>query len=141
MQPQIEKTLSPNDVGETGTHQAGILVPKQPEILGLFPALGSSTKNPRSPVVMVDPSGRTWRFEFIYYNNAFFGGTRNEYRLTGMTDFLRSHKLTAGDRLVFQKVSDFIKIDIYRARAVAEPSGKRSRLTLRGSWRVISVKR
>ena len=33
----IEKTLSKNDTGETGGHQAGILVPKEPDILGFFP--------------------------------------------------------------------------------------------------------
>src|SRR5215469_7482404 len=44
---QIRKTLSANDVGSTGAHQAGILIPKDPKILAFFPTLDASTKNPR----------------------------------------------------------------------------------------------
>ena len=33
----ISKILSANDIGATGGHQAGILIPKDPRILGFFP--------------------------------------------------------------------------------------------------------
>lgn len=41
---QIRKTLSANDVGATGAHQAGILIPKNPKILAFFPSLDKSVK-------------------------------------------------------------------------------------------------
>ena len=88
---QITKTLSANDVGETGGHQAGILVPKEREILSFFPSLNPRDKNPRVTLVFREPDGITrWDFNFIYYNNRFFGGTRNEYRLTCMTKYFRA---------------------------------------------------
>ena len=94
----ISKTLSPNDVGDTGAHQAGMHIPKQEEILSFFPALDTATKNPRCIMRFVDDAGSIWKFAFIYYNNKFFGGTRNEYRLTRMTPFINEHQLRAGLR-------------------------------------------
>lgn len=101
----IEKILSSNDVGQTGGHQAGILVPKNPLILAFFPNLDASAKNPRIIINMLDDLGNDWTFRFIYYNNRFFGGTRNEYRLTGMTTYFKQFNLKAGDTLVFRNLS------------------------------------
>lgn len=99
----IEKILSANDTGETGGHQAGILVPKDSDILSFFPALDPTVKNPRAVLDMTDETGREWVFTFIYYNNRFFGGTRNEYRLTGMTAFFREFDLKAGDKVIMRR--------------------------------------
>ncbi len=98
----ITKILSKNDTGETGAHQAGILVPKPTEILSFFPELNASLKNPRHNITFIDGSGSRWQFSFIYYNNKFFGGTRNEYRLTRMTPFIKSHNLVSGDALTLE---------------------------------------
>ena len=89
----ITKELSRNDTGETGGHQAGMLIPRDPEILLFFPKLDPKEYNPRHRLVFRDPLGSKWTFSFIYYNNRFFGGTRNEYRLTCMTPFIRAHNL------------------------------------------------
>lgn len=100
----ISKLLSTNDVGGNGTHQAGILVPKgDAAILSFFPELDAKQKNPRATISMTDGTGRSWAFNYIYYNNRFFGGTRNEYRLTGMTKFLREVGAREGDTLVFSR--------------------------------------
>lgn len=105
MSTWIEKTLSANDTGETGGHQAGILVPKLPEILGFFPYLDPGIKNPRSILDMVDDIGHEWTFNYIYYNNKLSGGTRNEYRITGMTKFFHEFDIRAGCTLIFKKIS------------------------------------
>ncbi len=42
---RITKVLSANDTGETGGHQAGMLVPKEGRILAFFPSLDPSEKN------------------------------------------------------------------------------------------------
>ena len=99
----ISKILSANDTGETGSHQAGILVPKKSEILTFFPTLDYSRKNPRHHLVFYDESDARWEFAYIFYNNMLFGGTRNEYRLTRMTPFLRQNGLNAGDELILEQ--------------------------------------
>jgi hypothetical protein len=84
------------------------------------------TKNPRKELIFTDEDGDKWQFFFIYYNNKYFGGTRNEYRLTCMTPYFKKKKLRKGDRVEFFKdgnkymissrftdknpISDFIKL-------------------------------
>jgi hypothetical protein len=132
----ITKELTANDTGETGTHQAGILVPKNPEILNFFPALAASTKNPRHEIQFIDPSGQRWRFNFVYYNNKFFGGTRNEYRLTCMTKYLRSHNLKAGDQIILSREEDSrYVVKFKRRRATTTSEGP---LRLGSTWKVVT---
>ena len=99
----IIKILSANDIGDTNAHQAGILIPRQKEILAFFPSLDSKLKNPRAEITFTYDSKEKWKFNYIYYNNKFFGGTRNEYRLTGMTKFLKSKNLKVSDKVIFFK--------------------------------------
>ncbi len=132
----IEKVLSANDTGETGGHQAGICVPKASNILSFFPLLNAKLKNPRELLDVTDDSGRVWVFAFIYYNNRFFGGTRNEYRLTGMTAFLRDYNLKAGDKIVLLRESARI-IRITFKRASDRGVGKVLKLST--VWKVINA--
>jgi hypothetical protein len=130
----IEKILSANDTGETGGHQAGILVPKDPRILGFFPRLNPTLRNPRTVLDMHDDTGREWTFHFIYYNNRFFGGTRNEYRLTGMTAFFREFNLRVGDAVLFRRISpNHLNVSYRRTRV------KSKVLKLTGAWKVIEA--
>jgi hypothetical protein len=134
----ITKLLSLNDTGETGGHQAGILVPKQKDILGFFPVLDTSTKNPRQTLVFTERSqSQRWEFEFIYYNNKFFDGTRNEFRLTGMTRYFRENNLKAGDTLIFSRDENGKRWLEHKRRSEPETSG--SRIKLGSSWKVISI--
>lgn len=136
----IRKVLSQNDTGENGTHQAGMLIPKDEKILGFFPSLQKDMKNPRCSLVFTDTDGITkWRFEFIYYNNKFFGGTRNEYRLTGMTAYIRSMKLEAGDAIELTKDENGrLYIVGSRKRKQEETDGV---LNLSTAWKVIKIPR
>jgi hypothetical protein len=93
----IAKILSANDVGSTKSHQAGILIPKNEEILSFFPQLDKALKNPRKEMNVWDNDGNFFQFYFIYYNNKFFGGTRNEYRLTCISKYIKKHGLRQGD--------------------------------------------
>lgn len=134
----ISKILSPNDTGETGSHQAGMLIPKKKEILSFFPSMGTDTKNPRVRLRFTDPSGVEWDFTFIYYNNRFFDGTRNEYRLTGMTSFIRTNNLRAGDTIILQRLEDGRYLIRYeRAKSTNKSIG--NVLRLGSSWKVIKV--
>lgn len=137
MRPQaISKLLSANDTGETGAHQAGILVPKEPTILRFFPQLNSGEHNPRSHLIFYDQEGERWEFAFIYYNNVFFGGTRNEYRLTRMTPFFRLNGLHAGDELILERTEQGKRLVRYQ-RARQARRDENGVLRLGGYWKVI----
>ena len=130
----IEKTLSANDTGETGGHQAGLCVPKDADILAFFPTLDPGIKNPRAPIDVVDETGHEWTFSFIYYNNRFFGGTRNEYRLTCMTPYFKEFNLKAGDTILLRRKSRHnLRITFKRA------TPKSGVLRLSSSWKVIET--
>ena len=142
----ITKVLSLNDTGETGGHQAGILVPKNSEVLTFFPDLGCEEKNPRVSMYFTDESGKIWKLNFIYYNNKFFDakGTRNEYRLTGMTAYFRTKGLKAGDSITLTHLEDgsdiirYHRVDNPQVEIVTDASGKiKKKLTLGTNWRVI----
>lgn len=133
----IKKELSANDSGETGTHQAGILVPKEPAILSFFPPLDKSVKNPRHSLVFRDDGAERWTFEFIYYNNRFFGGTRNEYRLTCMTNYLRSNNLKAGDEVLLSRDDEGrYSVSFKRKKQAVLENGK---LKLGGTWKIVDL--
>ena len=134
----ITKTLSRNDTGQTGGHQAGILVPKDSSILAFFPELESSQKNPRHILTFTDDLGEKWSFAFIYYNNAFFNGTRNEYRLTRMTPFIHNHNLKAGDILTLHRSPDGRYTINYRRREHKERL-QDGTLKLGTTWKVIPI--
>lgn len=78
------KRLSANDTGATGGHQVGIYIPSG-IVAELFPSIDhTSEKNPSvllratySSHECVDSEVRA-----IYYNNKYFGQTRNEKRIT-----------------------------------------------------------
>lgn len=140
MSKRISKKLSPNDVGTTGGHQAGILVPKANEILSFFPELDAGSKNPRLTLVVRELNdGTRWEFNFIYYNNAFFGGTRNEYRLTCMTKYLRAIDAKEGDELLFSKDDNgSIFIECIRNNINQVGLNNEGVLVLGGGWKIIN---
>ena len=96
----FQKTLSANDVGSTGGHQAGVHIPKiETELLSFLPQLEPRIKNPSAWLTCVGSDGVTHRFRFVYYNNKLHDerGTRNEYRITHMTAWFRDSGAKAGD--------------------------------------------
>jgi hypothetical protein len=140
MLKSISKKLSANDIGLTGGHQAGILVPKDPAILGFFPKLDAGIKNPRVSLTVRELGDDTrWQFNFIYYNNRLFGGTRNEYRLTCMTKYLCAVSAKVDDDLVFQMDEDG-SIFVHCDRSNNESTGMNDSgiLVLGGGWKVIN---
>jgi hypothetical protein len=140
MNSTVEKILSANDTGETGTHQAGLLIPKSPIVLQFFPKLDPSVKNPRRVMDFLDAAGEEWTFNFIYYNNRLFGGTRNEYRLTCLTEFIRRYTLKENDTVIFKKNGVSYKVDYRRKdQPVKNLSDGSKMLKLSGNWRVIDT--
>ena len=136
----FEKTLTANDTGETGGHQAGMHIPKShTELLAFLPHLDPKQKNPDAWLQLTDDSGMTWRFRYIYYNNKHHddGGTRDEYRITHMTKFFRAVGATEGDVLALagSPGTSRYSISVRKAGQGRLPqSGKPARIHLKG-WR------
>lgn len=113
------KTLSANDVGTTGGHMGGILVPKgDGELLAFLPPLNASTLNPSAWIDCETPAGSALRLRFVYYNNRLHtpGGTRNEYRITYLTKFLRDARAKEGDLFEITKEDGSL---VYRIRVIS----------------------
>ena len=135
----IAKHLSANDTGDTGGHQAGILIPRTPSLLAFFPRVDGNLLNPRHSLVFHDDEGGRWEFSFIYYNNARFGGTRNEYRLTRMTAYLRNNGLKPGDEIILSRDKDTSKLSIRYRRASRLAFTSTGALKLGTAWREIKL--
>lgn len=138
----VAKTLTANDAGETCSHQAGLHIPKDKRILSFFPALDSSARNPRVFILFADDSGQMWEFAFIYYNNQFFGGTRNEYRLTRMTRFIRESGLASGDEVTLHRNAKGVYSISYRRATMPkakEPGPRNLTLQLGSGWKIINI--
>lgn len=130
------KILSANDTGESGGHQAGILVPKgDADLRAFLPDLGNAEKNPRAWIECTDPEGKKWDFCYIYYNNKHHdqGGTRNEYRITHMTGYLRSYGAMQGDKIFISGEPRSGSYSIYVEKKSAEINNH-VRVVLKG-WR------
>ena len=138
----ISKILSANDSGETGGHQAGLLIPRQERILSFFPQLDASRLNPRAHLQFEDETGCFWEFAFIYYNNRFFGGTRNEYRLTRMTRYIREAGLVTGDEVRMHRRASGEYSSSYKRRDEQKASVNEAGETvirLGAGWKVIEI--
>lgn len=138
----FRKILSANDVGNTGGHQAGILIPRsEAELLSLLPVLDPAIKNPDAWIECEDESGVRRKFRFVYYNNKLHdeGGTRNEYRLTHITKYFQEHGADEGEALGISKND---ASETYRIRIVREALPARDddvsdvfRIKIKSTWR------
>lgn len=141
---RFAKSLSANDVGTTGSHMAGVLVPKSDrELLNFFPPLDASTINPSAWIDCRMPDGSPLRLRFVYYNNRLHipGGTRNEYRITYLTKFLRDVGAKEGDLFEIAK-EDGSSIYAIRVTSMSgtEPADDHDgpiRIKLRTGWREV----
>jgi hypothetical protein len=136
------KTLSANDVGATGGHQGGILIPKsEAELLSFLPPLDPAIKNPDAWIECVDEVGVKRSFRFVYYNNKLHDekGTRNEYRITYMTRYFRDVGALEGETLEISKHKDSAIYAIRVLRPVEEPAEQEKeqsvRIKITSSWR------
>lgn len=115
----FSKTLSANDVGTTGGHMGGILVPRgDGQLLAFLPPLDSRVMNPSAWIDCDTADGQVLRLRFVYYNNRLHApnGTRNEYRITYLTKFLRDANAKEGDAFEISKEDDQ---DRYRIRVIS----------------------
>lgn len=130
----FRKTLSANDTGQTKSHQAGMLIPKgDQEFRDFLGLLNPNVKNPRRTILCLDENGDELQLQYIYYNNKLHDdrGTRNEYRLTCLTAYLRRNEARAGDEIEISKTEDE---SVYRILFLSQPQTLPTKIILRG-WR------
>ncbi|WP_060498463.1 MULTISPECIES: EcoRII N-terminal effector-binding domain-containing protein [Pseudomonas] len=138
----FSKRLSANDVGSTGGHQGGILVPRtEGELLTFLPPLDPAVKNPDAWIECEDETGTVRKFRFVYYNNKLHddGGTRNEYRITYMTKYFREVGAREGEELEISKsgTSSIYKIRVVRTIAPVDNQEESDgvRIKIKSAWR------
>lgn len=135
---KVYKVLSRNDTGETHSHQSGISIPKKVVRAGILPALGTDSLNPRIELTFYDCNQKKWVFQYIYYNDIFFGKepskSHNEYRLTCVLEFLREFDVKAGDSIWISLDDNGIRrIGIQKQNPENEPR-KVKKIVLCGGW-------
>jgi hypothetical protein len=132
--PTLQKILTANDVGLTGSHQAGIHVPHG--LAWFFPALDQSRLNPDAWLEVVGDTGEhQWRW--IYYNNGVVAdGTRNEFRLTRTAAFLRDSGAREGDVLELVHRAG----PAYEARIRTHAQAGILDVSTAGPWRTVSMR-
>ncbi len=138
----FRKPLSSNDVGTTGGHQGGILIPKsEKELLKILPPLDAGVKNPDAWIMCTDDAGHRLRFRFVYYNNKLHDerGTRNEYRITHMTGWFRDVGAREGDEFEISRAENSSEYGIglrQRSRGNETENDEVVRIKLTG-WRKV----
>jgi len=142
MKKTFRKTLSANDVGSTGAHQAGILVPKTDvELMTFLPHLDQGIKNPDAWIKCLDEGGNIRKFRYIYYNNKLHDpkGTRNEYRITHMTNYLKEMGAREGDflEISISQGEQFYNIQVLRQETIIAKNEDEEgfRIKITSSWR------
>lgn len=126
----IEKTLSRNDVGETGAHQSGPYIGTPNTVPEFFPALDLTQRDPHTTLTFLDPEGRRYQFEFRYWT------VKREYHLSHMTRFFRDHAVSSGDTLVLSRDGDGT------LHVSVRPEGQDGEGTVvgtAGAWRIRSL--
>lgn len=131
------KVLSANDTGETKSHQAGLHIPKtDKELLDFLSPLDASILNPSAWITCIDEHGQTWKFRFVHYNNKLHSvtGTRNEYRLTHTTRYLKKYSAFEGDSFIISKA---IEASSFRIKLLpAQESNRAEKVKLKGWHRL-----
>jgi hypothetical protein len=136
---RIAKQLTANDLGLTGGHQAGIHVPKDSPLVSLIEEDSRGEENPRVTLNLFDEqTGFTCSSTLIYYNNSRRGGTRDEYRITGTTTFLKLIGAEMGDELVL-KVDDAetLLVSLVKRSILESKDNDDEPIKLNGKWRFI----
>jgi hypothetical protein len=108
------KRLSANEIGTTGSHQSGFLIPKKVIDSGIFPPLDNGTKNPDCWMDwQLDGSGKSFSVRFIHYNGKLVGeGTRDEYRVTNIADLMRELLPEVDDVLCVQRTDKALRVSL-----------------------------
>jgi hypothetical protein len=122
---KYRKILTANDIGITNSHQAGICIPKSGATpMHILPYLDPKIKNPFAWISCIDEESQLWKLKYIYYNSKLHKldssvngreyGTRNEYRITFLSKYLKNKNAQIGDSFEINKKNDIYEISLRR---------------------------
>lgn len=143
---KIYKTLTRNDTGETNSHQSGITIPKEIAKTRVFPELGIDKLNPRVEIVFFDEENVAWKFQYVYYNDIYFGKEKkrahDEHRLTCVTKYIKQNSIKSGDSIWFSIDENNVrKIGFEKAKKEEiENKYENNIIKLSNGWRYIEIK-
>ncbi len=108
----LDKHLSPNDIGDTGSHQAAIAIGAN--WAEAITRLDESTVNPSAELSVLFRRLETkWTWRLVHYNGRRFNtSTRDEYRITGVGDFLRRAGARTGERMRLYRVGEAFEVEL-----------------------------
>lgn len=123
---RVAKVLSRNELGLTGSHQAGVLVPKSSPLMELLPRLDPAEANPSTLIEFECLQlGEVIRVRYVHYNSKVLGtGTRNEQRLTRLGQLFARAGASPGDLLVFSFPKGNFQVDGSLATVSVEPGAE-----------------
>ena len=144
MRIRIYKTLTRNDTGETNSHQSGITIPIKVAKSGVFPELGIEELNPRVEVIFYDEEKNIWKFQYIYYNDVFFGKEKkkshNEHRLTCVKEYIKANNIVSGDSIWFEIDDNGVRhIGFEKAENMPKNEDNNGIIKLGSGWRTIKI--
>lgn len=136
---KIAKQLTANDLGITGGHQAGLHVPKDSPLIRFIRTESKVEENPRVTLNLCDEvTGYICTATLIYYNNAIRGGTRDEFRLTGTTAFLKLLGAEVGDEIILEMDDgETFMASLVKQTFAKSKENEEELIKLNGKWRLI----
>lgn len=139
---KVYKILTRNDTGETNSHQSGITIPKEIANTNIFPKLGIDELNPREEILFFDEQNLAWKFQYIYYNDIFWGKDKkhghNEHRLTCVRKFIKERNIVAGDVIYFSIDEKGIR-HVGFEKKINENKDNNEIIKLGNGWRCVAI--
>lgn len=136
---RVSKILTLTDVGKNNSHLSAIRIPARVVGSEVLPELSKTILNPKMDLVFYDENGKGWVFQYIYYNDKFFGKSvkqsHNEYRLSCVRDYIRAYALEEGDIIWFSIDENGIRRVGFDKKAIPQIDDD-GVIFIRGGWKI-----
>lgn len=139
---KLYKILTRNDTGETNSHQSGITIPTVVAKSGIFPKMSKEVLNPREEITFFDEEKVAWNFQYIYYNDVYFGKPKNkshnEHRLTCVRQYIKENQIRSGDSIWFGIDDNGVRYIGFK-KAEQEIQEKKNVIKLTRNWHYVKI--
>ena len=139
---KLYKVLTRNDTGETHSHQSGITIPAVVARSGIFPEMSKEVLNPREEITFFDEDKVVWSFQYIYYNDVYFGKPKNkshnEHRLTCVRQYIKENQIKSGDSIWFGIDENGVRHICFK-KAEQEIKERKNVIKLTKNWHYVKI--
>lgn len=141
---RVSKVLTRNDTGETHSHQSGITIPIRVAETSIFPWLGIEKLNPRVDITFFDENGKMWTFQYIYYNDLYFGKPKgkahDEHRMTCVREYIKENDIKSGDTVWFSIDDNGVRhIGFIKASTIEEEKVEKIVIKIGHGWKYVKM--